>query len=436
MSRKCALHSTSFFLSAISADILVSSVLCTYYHPDGQWITSYSIFTSGIDLVLLAFLRSLVLLAIASENLTSVKYSRACWLVTLFSYVFILIKVLCLAEDMTLLSELGVILSLLWSLTATAITGYFIYKSVISQKDSIPSKDQDDSDEKDSNVQEDVSVSEQIMFILSYCKEQWMWYLAGFALMFIQVPAEVLEPSAKGYVIDTAVGRKGYYTLLLAILYQFGAGFLSNIFGGLSSACMHYATSLVGRKMKLDLFKSLVNKDIAFFDAHPSGKLVSRLTDDCDTASGAVANNLTTFIQNVVLALSSLTFILFYSWRLTVLALITSPLSYIIFEVYGNFHSELSKSTREQTSKLTEIATDVLSTMRTVRSFACERREIKRFSDTLDKTLNCEMKRYFKKFGLGVYATDLSLTGGKLNAVLHSSTPEVETRCPSRYATT
>ncbi|KIH65059.1 hypothetical protein ANCDUO_04619 [Ancylostoma duodenale] len=98
--------------------------------------------------------------------------------------------------------------------------------------------------------------------------------------------------------------------------------------------------------MKLDLFKSLVNKDIAFFDAHPSGKLVSRLTDDCDTASGAVANNLTTFIQNVVLALSSLTFILFYSWRLTV---------------------ELSKSTREQTSKLTEIATDVLSTMRTVR---------------------------------------------------------------------
>ncbi|RCN48345.1 hypothetical protein ANCCAN_05634 [Ancylostoma caninum] len=238
---------------------------------------------------------------------------------------------------------------------------------MISPKDSISPKDQEDSDGEDFDDQEHVSAYEQILFISSYCKEQWMWYSAGFALMFIQVPAEILEPSAKGYVIDTAVGRKGYYTLLLAIVYQFGAGFISNIFGGLSSACMHYATSLVGRKMKLDLFKSLVNKDIAFFDANPSGKLVSRLTDDCDTASGAVANNLTTFIQSVVLALSSLSFILLYSWRMTVLALITSPLSYIIFEVYGNFHSELSKSTREQASKLTQIATDVLSTMRTVR---------------------------------------------------------------------
>ncbi|EYB87359.1 hypothetical protein Y032_0264g613 [Ancylostoma ceylanicum] len=392
MSIKCSLHPMSLYLLAISADILVSSVLCTYYYPDGQWIASYSIFTSGIDLVVLASLRSLVFLAIASENLSPSKNSRVWWLVPLFSYVFTLIKVLCLGEDMTLLSELGVILSLLWSLTATAVTGYSIYKSTISQKDATSREDQEDSDEEDSGDEEFVSASEQIKFILNYCKEQWMWYLAGFALMFIQVPAEVLEPSAKGYVIDTAVGKKGYYTLLIAILYQFGAGFLSNIFGGLSSACMHYATSLVGRQMKLDLFKSLVNKDIAFFDANPSGKLVSRLTDDCDTASGAVANNLTTFIQSVVLAFSSLSFILIYSWRMTVLALITSPLSYIIFEVYGNFHSELSKSTREQASKITQIATDVLSTVRTVRSFACERREIKRFSDALDKTLNCEMK--------------------------------------------
>lgn len=39
--------------------------------------------------------------------------------------------------------------------------------------------------------------------------------------------AEAFEPSAKAYVIDTAISRKEYYTLLVAILYKFGAGFMS-----------------------------------------------------------------------------------------------------------------------------------------------------------------------------------------------------------------
>ncbi|ETN78577.1 hypothetical protein NECAME_10274 [Necator americanus] len=129
---------------------------------------------------------------------------------------------------------------------------------------------------------------------------------------------EVLEPSAKGHVIECAVGKKGYYALLMALLCQFGTELLSNIFGGISSVCMERATSSVGRKMKCEVFKSLVNKDIAFFDANSSGELVSRLEDDCDVVSGAVSTNLTTFIQSFVLTFSSLAFVLFYSWRMTV----------------------------------------------------------------------------------------------------------------------
>ncbi|VDM66024.1 unnamed protein product, partial [Strongylus vulgaris] len=167
--------------------------------------------------------------------------------------------------------------------------------------------------------------------------------------------------------------------------------------------------------MKVDLFKSLVNKDIAFFDANSSGELVSKLTTDCDTASGVLSYDLTSFIQHVVLTFSSLAFVLIYSWRLTLLACITFPTMYIISELYGDFSHKLYESSRKMSAKVTEIASDVLSTMRTVRSFGCERREVKRFSENLDKLLHLEMK---SSYGSAGYSWTIDIAQNLTDGVL------------------
>ncbi|VDL65750.1 unnamed protein product [Nippostrongylus brasiliensis] len=50
---------------------------------------------------------------------------------------------------------------------------------------------------------------------------------------------------------------------------------ISTLFGGLRGGCFDYATALVSRQVRLDLFSSLVKQDIAFFDltksASPGG---------------------------------------------------------------------------------------------------------------------------------------------------------------------
>lgn len=47
----------------------------------------------------------------------------------------------------------------------------------------------------------------------------------------------------------------------------------STLFGGLRGGCFDYATALVSRQVRLDLFRSLVKQDIAFFDMTKSGWL-------------------------------------------------------------------------------------------------------------------------------------------------------------------
>ncbi|KAK6025614.1 hypothetical protein OSTOST_08481, partial [Ostertagia ostertagi] len=53
---------------------------------------------------------------------------------------------------------------------------------------------------------------------------------------------------------------------------------------------------------------------------------------------------------------------------------------------------KLSEKTQTTIADANQIADEVLSTMRTVRSFACERREVDRFEGKLDETLRMNRK--------------------------------------------
>lgn len=48
---------------------------------------------------------------------------------------------------------------------------------------------------------------------------------------------------------------------------------VSSAFGGLRGFCFSYATSLVDRSVRRDLYRSIVQQEIAFFDKAQSGKL-------------------------------------------------------------------------------------------------------------------------------------------------------------------
>ncbi|KIH69012.1 hypothetical protein ANCDUO_00648 [Ancylostoma duodenale] len=180
---------------------------------------------------------------------------------------------------MAILSRIGVILSVVWSLTATALMAYEIHKFTISHDETEEAKEEDNEEEDDES--------------------------------------EAMLPAVDSHALATVYDRKGYYEVFIATLYRFGVCFIAGILGHLSGVCLERAEVSVDHKMRLDLFKSLVNKDVAFFDAHNSGELISRVTYDCNYVSYSVSRNLVTFVQRVIFILSALAFALHYSWRMT-----------------------------------------------------------------------------------------------------------------------
>ncbi|ETN84773.1 antigen peptide transporter 2 family protein [Necator americanus] len=163
---------------------------------------------------------------------------------------------------------------------------------------------------------------------------------------------------------------------------------LSAMAAGLRGGSFEYAYSRINRAIRNDLFTALVRQDVAFYDAHKTGEITSRLAADCQTMSDTVAMNVNVFLRNTVMLLGSMIFMMTLSWRLSLITFILVPIIFVASKIFGTYYDYLSEKTQDAVAESNDVAEEVLSTMRTVRSFACENVEGDRFYLKLTKTLS------------------------------------------------
>ncbi|WP_311198617.1 ABC transporter ATP-binding protein [Jeotgalibaca sp. MA1X17-3] len=84
------------------------------------------------------------------------------------------------------------------------------------------------------------------------------------------------------------------------------------------------------RDLRRDLDNKLNHVPISYFDSHPFGDILSRVTNDVDSVSNALQQSLLQII-NAFLGISFALFMLiFISWKLAVIAIFMIPIAYLI----------------------------------------------------------------------------------------------------------
>lgn len=137
--------------------------------------------------------------------------------------------------------------------------------------------------------------------------------------------------------------------------------------------------SFCSTKMKHDLFVSMMKNDVKFFDINPIGSVLSMLTEDAEQVMNAFGTTKGLQIQNIGQFLVGIILAYIYSWRLALVATATIPL---IFVTFLAMMPRILKNSILKFTHLAEsitIAEETLSSIRTVRGFNREKKEIKRF---------------------------------------------------------
>nr|XP_032630899.1 antigen peptide transporter 2-like isoform X2 [Chelonoidis abingdonii] len=143
--------------------------------------------------------------------------------------------------------------------------------------------------------------------------------------------------------------------------------------------------------------KSFLSGAFVFLTLAVIGDLTSRLSKDTTMMSRSVPANANIFLRSLVKALGLYGFMLGLSWRLTLLTLIEMPLTMAAEKVYDARHQAVLKAIQDSMARSAEVVRESVSSIETVRSFATEEEESRRYEAALAETHRlknrCDLER-------------------------------------------
>ncbi|KJY61957.1 ABC transporter [Bombilactobacillus mellifer] len=112
---------------------------------------------------------------------------------------------------------------------------------------------------------------------------------------------------------------------VVAILYLLAA-----VFSLLQQLLMTRASQQTVYKLRKDLKLKMKSLPISYYDTHDNGDILSRAINDMDNIAGTLQQSLTQLVTSFVLIVGTLGMMFSISWQLTIIALVTIPVSLLV----------------------------------------------------------------------------------------------------------
>uniref|UniRef100_H2YAQ3 Uncharacterized protein n=1 Tax=Ciona savignyi TaxID=51511 RepID=H2YAQ3_CIOSA len=215
----------------------------------------------------------------------------------------------------------------------------------------------------------------------------WMLMLVGTLGAMVHGAAFPFMMTIFGQMIDTFIN---YSTLdveaeLTGFCYYYvGIACAVIICGYLQVGNWVLASTRQTRKIRILFFRSIMKQEIGWFDVHHMGELNTRMSDDVNKISDAIADKFSVFIQRLTTFVGGFVVGFVNGWQLTLVIMAISPLLGLGAALMGRFVANMTSKELQAYAAAGAVAEEVLSSIRTVAAFGGEQKEVIRYSSKLD----------------------------------------------------
>ncbi len=238
--------------------------------------------------------------------------------------------------------------------------------------------------------------------LLKYAKPYWPMLMLTFFLMMVSVGFMLLEPFLIGRAVDVVAreeSREAFtgtgidMTLLGIYLAIFAASILL-------SALFNYAQTMLLQKtgqtiiynIREEIFTHLEHQDIAYFNKVPTGKLVTRVTNDTNTLNEMYTSVIVTVFRNLFMFFGILGAMFLLNVQLTLYVMIVVPFIILFSFIFRRFSRKAYRLVRANMSRLNGFLAEHLSGMKIVQIFNREQEKYQRFEEQ-----NTRLKKSFMR---------------------------------------
>lgn len=150
---------------------------------------------------------------------------------------------------------------------------------------------------------------------------------------------------------------------------------LQAISGGFSIYLLNRIGQTIVASIRTRLWKKLLVLPLDYFDEHPSGETVSRMTNDTTIVKTLISDHLANFISGIISIIGAVIVLFLLDWRMTTAMFIAIPIAAAILIPLGMQMYKISKAMQGETASFTALLTQVLSEVRLVKSSNSEKIE-------------------------------------------------------------
>lgn len=211
---------------------------------------------------------------------------------------------------------------------------------------------------------------------------QYKWLL--FLALFLTIVSNLLGlvgPMLSGYAIDAIHGPNDVDFPLVFFYAALMIGFYA-----LSSLLTYILTRITIRfsqrviyQMRKDVFDTLMELPVGYFDRTQTGDIISRISYDIDTVNASLSNDLLQICTSVITVIGSLVMMLMIAPALVSVFVITIPASILLTRYMTRKVRPLFRKRSAKLGELNGYTEEIISGQKTIKAYHQEETMISRF---------------------------------------------------------
>jgi ATP-binding cassette subfamily B protein len=233
----------------------------------------------------------------------------------------------------------------------------------------------------------------------------YKWMIAGAFLALVgaagatlAVPLAVRSVIDRGFVGEDGVPLGGVFLGLIVVVSVLAV----------MSSLRFYLVTWIGERVVADLrsavFARIMRFDLAFHDTARSGELVSRLTSDATQMKAAVGSSISIALRNFFMFVGASIMMVVTSPALSGAVLIAIPFVVLPLIIFGRQVRNRSRAAQDVLAEASAMASEAISTVRTVQAHTAQVRLAKRFADAAEAAFQAARRSIIARAFLTAFA--------------------------------
>ena len=179
----------------------------------------------------------------------------------------------------------------------------------------------------------------------------------------------LVGPYLMGVAIDRFIAGQDPAGLARTAAWMLAVYLLNNLFQAISAWAMANVSQRALKQIRADLFGHLQDLSLGFFDRHPAGELMSRLTNDIDAINQAVSQNVTALLASVLSLAGILVAMFVLNPWLALATLIVVPIMFWFTRFVAKYTRRGFRGLQQELGGLNSVIEESLSGGKVVKAF-------------------------------------------------------------------